>query len=483
MTDRSPHSPRLAPSFLGLLVSGALSLSCGSQTDSTAPPDEIVTVTETADMDPEVVELINEHVERAEASFSDPEARGDLGLAYHANNMFPEAQVCYEQAAHMTEDPLKKHEWLYLVALMKRRNGDLPGALEVMQRVSKTFKKTSFVRIWLGDLLVEDNDLAGAEQAYTRAIELSPKDALGRVRLANVLQLTDRSEEAIEILEEVIKDSPQYKSAHFRLGQAYQAEGRAEEAKRELQLGADSAPGSPLDPFTERLATKGAGYGLKMGRVENLLGSGRTDEALEGLDAIHETRPDDIMVLNLYAKAHARKTEFPTALEWLDKSLAIDETNFVTHMLYAEYALHSNQLDLSLTHAERAVELAPGQGMAHYRLGWILLFGKEQLDEALEACRTAEDLGCQDPELYMTLAQAYGQKQMFRESMKYSRLAAERVPNHLGAHVTLARAALASNDILTFHTAFLAAKAVAPADPAVLELQNIANSLEESQGQ
>ena len=40
--------------------------------------------------------------------------------------------------------------------------------------------------------------------------------------------------------------------------------------------------------------------------------------------------------------------------------------------------------DVALTHAERAVELAPGQGMAHYRRGWVL-FHAGQLDEALEA--------------------------------------------------------------------------------------------------
>ena len=259
MIDRSHPSSRRLPRFLlGLLGLGALPAGCGS--DAGPPPPPVVTLTETADMDPEVVAVIAEHVARAEASPADYELRGDLGLAYEANNMFPEAEQCYTQAADMAqpEDEMKQHEWLYKVSLMKRRNGDVESALATMQEVSSKFKKTPFVLVRLGDLLVESNDLAGAEKAYARSVELSPQDPYGRTRLAHVYTQTERTDEAIEILEKVVAEIPGYKHAHFRLGQAYQDAGRADDAKRELQLGADSVPGYPEDAFDQRLAKKAA---------------------------------------------------------------------------------------------------------------------------------------------------------------------------------------------------------------------------------
>ena len=185
------------------------------------------------------------------------------------------------------------------------------------------------------------------------------------------------------------------------------------------------------------------------------------------------------MVLNLTARAHGAAGDFESAMEWLDKSLAVDETGYAAHMIYAEFAVYAGQPDVALSHAERAVELAPRQGMAHFRRGWVLVFAHQQVDEGLEAFRTAEDQGCQDPNLYLAMAQAYGQKEMFPAALKYSKLAVEKMPSHAGAQITLSRTALSAGDVATGHTAFLAAQALAPADPAVLELQNIFASMQD----
>jgi len=465
----------LAPRFNSLpltvcLAAAALGASCGPE--ASEPPPPIVLLSETADMDPDVVKLVNEHVQRAEEAPADFELRGDLGLAYEANNMFPEAEQSFAQAAAMAPDDLKQAEWNYKVSLMMRRNGDLPGALALMQEVAEEFTSTNFIQVRLGDMLVESNDMEGAEVAFRRAVELEEKSPFSAARLGNLLRETDRAEEAIEILEVLVAEAPNYKHAHFRLGQAYQAVGRAEDAKRELQLGADAPAGYPPDAYDQRLLMKAAGYGQRMGRVENMLMEGKADEALTELTEIIKDRPEDTMVINLTARAHAAKGDSEAAIAWLEKSLEIDNTAYRTHMLFAELALMAQEPERALVHADRAVELSPGQGLAHFRRGWVLFYtGK--IDESLEALCTAEDKGCQDPNLFYLLAQAYGQKEMFDSSVRYAKLAVEKMPYFFRAQLTLARACLSAGDTQSAYAALLAAEALAPADPGVLELKNI----------
>ncbi|MFT5050494.1 MAG: tetratricopeptide (TPR) repeat protein [Chlamydiales bacterium] len=466
---------RVAPRFSSLSLAIGLAAACfgpGCGSEASEPPPAVVVLTETADMDPDVLTLVGEHVQRAEAALADFALRGDLGLAYEANNMFPEAERCYAQAAAMAPDEQESAKWNYKVSLMMRRNGDLPGALALMKEVAEEFTSTNFIHVRLGDMYVESNDMEGAEIAYRRAVELEEKSPFSAARLANLLRETDRAEEAIVILETLVGEVPTYKHAHFRLGQAYQAVGRSEEAKRELQLGADAPAGYPPDAYDQELMRKAAGYGQRMGRIENMLMTGNFDEALAELASILEDRPEDTMVLNLTARAHAAKGDPVTALAWLEKSLEFDNAAYRTHMLFAELAFMAQEPERALKHADRAVELSPGQGLAHFRRGWVLFYTGD-LDEALEALCTAEDKGCQDNGLYFLLAQAYGQKEMFEPAVRYAKLAVEKMPQFFEGQLTLARACLSAGDVQTAHTAFLAAEALAPADPGVLELKNI----------
>jgi len=446
---------------------------------------EPVTLSNTSAMDPGVVTLVEEWVGKVEDAPQDGQLRGQLGLVYEANKMFHEAEQSYAQAVDLLEDGVADAPWRYRRAIMLRENGDPAAGLELMIAVSKDLTRTPVIQARLGDMLMEAGRVEEAEAAVQHGIDvvLDPGNAalydaralflpalyvqMGRFKLRQ-----DEPAEAVELAKKALEINPEFTSAHYVMGTAYQALGKDEDAARELELGVDTVKVYPPDPHFRELSEYAAGYGQRMGRIERMIASGNTQQALIELEPLLVERPEDGAVLNLAARANSFSGNFQRALELLEKSVELKPDSYQTQVDLAIVNTNLGQLDEALAHADEAVRLGPEAGQTHYFRGLILM-QREDYQESLEAFKTAQTKGCKEPALFGYMAQLCTPELLDhpQDMKQYADLAVQELPGDPTAQWLVAEAHANLGDMETARTALAALRQLAPTDPRVAQLE------------
>lgn len=446
---------------------------------------EPVKLSDTSAMDPGVVTLVEEWVGKVEDEPQDGQLRGQLGLVYEANKMFHEAERSYAQAVDLLEDGVADAPWRYRRAIMLRENGDAAAGLEMMIGVSKDLTRTPVIQARLGDMLMEAGRVDEAEAAVQRGIDvvLDPGTAtlyeerafylpalyvqMGRFKLRQ-----EKPEEAVELAKKALEIDPEFESAHYVMGTAYQALGEDEDAARELELGVDTVKVYPPDPHFRALAEYAAGYGQRMGRIERLVASGNTQQALIELEPLLAERPEDGAVLNLAARANSLSGNFQRALELLEKSVELKPDSYPTQIDLAIVNTNLGQLDEALVHADEAVRLGPEAGQTHYFRGLILM-QREEYEESLAAFKTAQTKGCKEPALFGYMAQLCAPELLDhpQDMKQYADLSVQHLPEDPTSHWLAAEASANLGEMAAARTALADLRRLAPTDPRVAALE------------
>lgn len=467
-SEDAPTAPLPAPAERPALTSG------------TRPA--VVELPDTTAMDPGVVALIEEHLARVRAAPEDGALQAELGLAYEANRMWREAELCYANAAERLPD---KPEWRYRLAVAKRANGDLQGAIAVMLQVASEITRTPVIQARLGDMLLEAGRLDEAEAALQRGLDVSPPLPQGAIFRGPLLVLLARAElrngdadGALDLAQRAVELDPADGTAHYALGLAHQAKGETEAAEHELRLGVGALKRFPPDPHDQKLVEYAAGYGRRMGNVEVLLQEGQVEEALARLADLRRERPDDHFVLNLLARAKSMTGDTAGALELLQQSAELDPNAHQTQEEMAVLLINAGRLDEAIEHAERAAELAPTLGRPHYFRGIGLMF-KGDTRTALQAFLRAEELGCPEAALYGYIAQLYGSVNDAASMYRYAKLAVEKMPEEATAHLLVAQSALALSRLDEARRAIAEVKRIQPTDPRLPQIELALRQTEE----
>ena len=403
---------------------------------TSGPRPAIVEPADTAAMDPDVVEVLEEHLARVRADPDDGALQAELGLVYEANRMWHHAELCYANAAERLPDAA---EWRYRLAVAKRANGDLQGAIDVMLQVASEITRTPVIQARLGDMLLEAGRSDEAEAALQRGLDVSPplpQGAMFRgpllVLLARAKLRNGKAEKALELAQRAVELDPADATARYTLGSALQALGRAEEAESALRMGIGALKRFPPDPHDRKLIAYTAGYGRRMGNIELLLQGGNVEQAMHELEVMRERRPEDHFVLNLMARAKTMTGDTAGALELLEESAEVEPGAHQTQVEMAVVLINAGRLDEAVAAAERAAELAPTLGRPHYFRGLGLML-QGDTRAALQAFLRAEELGCPEVALYGYIAQLYGNHNDPRSMHRYASLAVEKMPEEATA--------------------------------------------------
>jgi tetratricopeptide (TPR) repeat protein len=440
-----------------------------SNLDPVRPP-------QVAGMDPELASLVQTFVERVEASPSDPEAHGELGLVYEANSMSHEAEQCYEKAALLQPESAR---WRYRQGIVQRTAGKLEEALVNMRRAYEKAPEVKLILIRLGEMLLDDGKLAEARKICEEAVKHggdSPESWLG---LANVHLAEGNPEKTVELCEKALEMDPSYQAAHYSLGLAYRAQGRTEDALRELRVGEGALRRYPQDQFDLRLRDYGVGYGRRMGRIEVMAQSGQAKEAVLELEKILQDRPEDPAVLGLMARTQLGLGQPHKALEYLQRSRRIGEVGYQLELdtCSAFYALQD--IARATTHAQAAVDLAPRIGRTHFVLGACRL-ASQDVEGAYQSLTMAHRNGFKVAELYLQLAQVCGMTNRAEEMAKYSDIAIEMAPDNSHAYILGVQAHLMLGQVSQARAELERAKAIAPQDE---EVQRAEQAVRQMEGQ
>jgi len=424
----SPVSSRaIAFSALALLA-----CACGSEQARARPVVELV-VTES--IDPEVVDLARRRAALARGRPGDADLRADLAMVYEGNELWDEGERAWADALALAPDrPL----WRYHHAICKRQSGDAEGALVELRAVVEQDPDLPAARHRLGEMLLEADDVEGAQaefEASIRLVDFAPPPYVG---LAEVMLRKGEHRRAAELCEKAISLDPTSKHARYNLGLAYRGLGRMAEAEAELNKGLNATKQNLSDPLTARIAGYRTGYTVRLLEAGALERQGKAQDAVPILEQLLGRYPDDVTVLNNLAAAYIETRRIDAAHALLIKAREIDPGEFATYINLAAAELVRGNIAAGLESAEKAVELAPKAGQAHFVRARAYL-AHQRLGEAYTDLKESARLDATSGLTFALLGEVALRMGEQLEAIGHYETAARMMPDFLPPHGELAK--------------------------------------------
>ena len=352
------------------------------------PPD----IASLGSLDAAVKTLLDERTAVVSAARSDAAGWGRLGMAYEANGLLVQAATSYAEAARL--DP-REPRWLYRIALLRARRGDLDGALRDLDRVIQLAPSYAPAEWHRGQWRLDRGDLAGAEASFQAVLRASPRDPAGSAGLAQVLLARDDSAAAASVLEALLASTPGDRYALQLLGTAYRRLGREDEARLALTVGATGQPSWP-DPWSEEVDRDRRGFAVMLKDATRLGMERRFDESIQLLNQLCTLRPDDTALRVYLGGMYASAGRLQEARLTLEPVLAADPQQFDAVMHLASGYLFAGDLDNAAAYATRALSIRPSSADAA-KLRGVVAWQQGRTAEADALFTAATDADPRDP--------------------------------------------------------------------------------------
>ncbi len=374
-----------------------------------------------------------------------------------------------EQAIEL--DPSVARSW-YFLAWSRAKMGDLIGAVEALDRtiaLDPSYSPAYSLRgFWLLDLGWMDD----AEASFREATQRDQTSPGGWVGLARAFIQREEYEQAAPLLERVLEQFPDNRNADYirgLLATTYQHLGQWEQADRVRPSTANLEPRWNDQWYAEareefcRLAV------WVVDQADRLIESGQVAEAINRLQRIRPTRPEDSALLEKLGRAYFRTGQMQPAIQMLEASVAANPNHFPSHLNLAFAYEQRGDLDNALRHARTAIEINPAEGQAHLQCARVLL-GRRETAAATAALTEAARCGIRDPGARIMLARTWGDLSRWDEAATtLERLTADS-PNFAAGFVWLATARIELGAIYQARVALRRATQLNPRDPAVQQL-------------
>lgn len=93
---------------------------------------------------------------------------GRLGMAFHANFFYKEAERCYLRATQLNE---RQWRWYYYIALLREETGDAGNTISNLENVLERNEHIPMAWYRLGNALFKKNQYSEASRAFNRVLE------------------------------------------------------------------------------------------------------------------------------------------------------------------------------------------------------------------------------------------------------------------------------------------------------------------------
>lgn len=344
--------------------------------------------------EPELVEFLDQLIAYARASPESGLVRGRLGMAYDANGFYKAAEVTYAQAEAL--DP-KDFRWPYLRATSLAQLHRYQDGLASLDRASAI--DPGYASAWLrrGGWLLDLDRHEEAAEAYGRAgVAADPIiTAVASAGIARALMRQGKSAAAVVRLEAAAADYP-HPTIMRLLANAYRRVGRIEDMRRIIEVGEHAISLSWPDKYLSAKQQYVRGFSGRMSIVQRLIEREKSREALNILEPLRQTAPDDRGLLNYLSIAYRIAGRSADSFEVLLHGLDVHPDFHLFHFNIAVQYEDMGDHQLALQHLNRALELHPELQAALERK-IILLSRSERLQEALAAADAAIRYGKADP--------------------------------------------------------------------------------------
>lgn len=159
---------------------------------------------------------------------------GWLGMTYHANDFFDQAEACYRISRALAPED---YRWIYYLALIEEENGNDEGAVQLLRQVVKLEPRYIHAQARLGTLLLRGGQLDEARVSLTEVLGRAPLHPSASLALARVLARQGKWDEVVQTLEPMLKAHPLVGPAWRLLARACRQTGR----RSELEEGFDES--------------------------------------------------------------------------------------------------------------------------------------------------------------------------------------------------------------------------------------------------
>ena len=344
--------------------------------------------------DPNVVAVLRDRIEAAQANPESGSHRGTLGLAFEANGYDAAALDTYAQAEALDGEAF---EWPYLQAILLQQQARFDEALERMDRALEIDPDYAPAWLWRGYWLLDVDRIDDAETSFSKASDLGA-GAPAVVGRSRVHLRRGNAAAALELLEP-LSETLDHPLVFRMLGRALRDLGRLDDARLALSKGREARQLTWEDPVLDRRTAFIAGFGGRMLKAESLVASGEAAEALPMLEELVIDFPEHATLLNLLAVAYSQTGDAERSLAILEQAVELAPEYYPLHLNLAGAYDDLGETARALDFLDRAIEIHPTFSVAHERKG-VVLMRMGRYEEALAALDTAARHDARDPEVF-----------------------------------------------------------------------------------
>ncbi len=354
---------------LRCLVSLLVVVLAGCSTDRSTDRVEGLPDPDVSQMEPMVVQLLEESRQALLLEPDSAERWGKLGAVLDVHGLFEEAETCYRQARRLAPEDFR---WAYFLAIVRDvRGADAQELVTLFEEAIALRPEYAPAHFRSGYALSMRGAHDEAEQAYRQALSLDPQLALAHRDLGAVLLARGEPRAAVAPLLRAAELAPRDGSVYSTLARVFRQIGEDDAAAEAAERAALFEPINDIrDPVASFVAKLGTSSMHWVARARRQIDAGDYPRAMESLETMREILPD-----------HAH-----------------------TYYLLGTVLIRLDRRGEAEGQLARALELDADHLEAHVELG-RLYEAQGRLDAARSRYRRAQALGTQDPGVLVSLAQ------------------------------------------------------------------------------
>jgi tetratricopeptide (TPR) repeat protein len=386
--------------------------------------------------EPELLAYLQSMQQAVRDDLGSAQARGQLGMAYAANDFHAAAAASFGQAFLREPQDMR---WPYYQAIALSEISDTQGALERLEAAIAI--DAGYAPAWLlrGSWSLELDRPEIAEDSYRQAKELAGDlvtESAATVGMARTLLRQGHGDQAAQLLENLGEEFNHPFVAQL-LGDAYRRLGRLDDMRRIAQPDRAGQLNWP-DELRSAQMNFVRGFSGRMFIAKQLLGENRLKDATAILETLRRTHPRDRDLLNNLSIAYRRMGRPDDSFEVLQYGLAVYPSFHALHFNIAVHYEDRGDQQRALEHLNRAIELDPGAVEAH-QAKVNLLMRMQNLEEALAAVEEFVRFGQADPTVLFSAGMVAGALEKWPLAIERFQQALVLDPKHHRAQIFLGR--------------------------------------------
>jgi tetratricopeptide (TPR) repeat protein/serine/threonine protein kinase len=279
-----------------------------------------------------------------------PELHHKLAKLY-TNKAYSELSISeFKKAAELAPYNPEYREDLSMAYYSQKHYQD---AIKEMKKASTLDSTNTDYQKALGIMLEESNQLDEAREQFRKVLDINPRDSMAHGMLGKVYSKQGLQKLAILQYEKALKLKPDSHLFHMYLGQAFSQQGNYEEAAEMIEKAIKIAS-SKTEAKTSRVVAKAY---ADLGKV--YIEQGELEKAAEALKTSELNNPGDPKTLHYIGLLHGKRKNYHKAQQYLSRALKATPQDAEVLRNVARVYLETNNTDVALSFAQKAVTNAP----------------------------------------------------------------------------------------------------------------------------